>query len=134
MVESLARYNLNVRFPRNYHRTPMCHMEYRPEEHMWVEHQPRPSQMFGIQICVDKIAYQDLTAKTPAEHRRAIDAAAVADTGAQMDVIDIYTMKRLGVKMAELLPVSACIGGAARGSKLNVIGAFLLSVREQRET
>ena len=53
---------------------------------------------------------------------------AVTDTGAQMNVLDIQTLKEMGIDVATLAPTTMKLRGAGRGSALTVEGTIFVDV------
>ena len=53
---------------------------------------------------------------------------AVTDTGAQLNVLDLQTVKDMGIDPKSLTPTTTKIKGAGRGSKLDVEGSLFVMV------
>ena len=59
---------------------------------------------------------------------RAVVRRAVTDTGAQLNVLDLQTVKDMGIDPRSLTPTTTKIKGAGRGSKLDVEGSLFVMV------
>ena len=72
-----------------------------------------------MQIEVEERAYRDLGATVPRGHVGAVSKEMIADSKAQMDILDWATFKSLKGEPEDLLPVACRINGAARGSRMD---------------
>ena len=54
---------------------------------------------------------------------------AIADTGAQVNVVDVDTIRGMGLNAGSLIPTRTKIKGVAAGSKLDLLGVVFLDVR-----
>lgn len=52
-------------------------------------------------------------------------ATAVADSGAQMNILPEQELTRLGLDRSSLLPLSTTVSGATQGSRLNILGGII---------
>ena len=52
----------------------------------------------------------------------------MADTGAQVNIIDVETVKAMGLDTESLIPCTTTIKGAAAGSKMDIQGVLFLDV------
>ena len=53
---------------------------------------------------------------------------AVANTGAQMDVVSVATIQSMGLDTSSLVPVRARVFGPSRGAEIKMKGGILLKV------
>ena len=53
---------------------------------------------------------------------------AVADTGAQMDIVSVATIQSMGLDISSLVPVRARVFGPSRGAEIKMKGGILLRV------
>ena len=79
-----------------------------------------------IQIEVENISYKKLNLPYPRKAVRA-ETVGVADTGAMMVIINVGTMRMLGVEEEELIPMSLNIT-AANSSKVKLLGGILVTI------
>ena len=54
---------------------------------------------------------------------------AIADTGAQVNVVDVDTIRGMGLDAGSLIPTRTKIKGVAAGSRLDLLGVVFLDVR-----
>ena len=59
---------------------------------------------------------------------KAVVRRAVTDTGAQLNLLDIQTVKDMGIDPKSLTPTTTRMKGAGRGSKLDVEGLIFVLV------
>ena len=113
-------------------KVPMCHMEFTYESG-WGETNPRPSPTLPVALTLHSPSYTSLDLQEPSTSPGRLPKPtvrrAVADTGAQMDILSLATLKEMGLDPATLIPVKARVVGAVRGSKLEIVGGVLLEVR-----
>ena len=111
---------------------PMLHMEFN-YENGWMEAAPLPSPTLPVALTLHRPSYSSLRVQEPStlpnSLLRPAVLRAVADTGAQMDILSLMTLKEMGLDPSTLVPVKARVVGAVRGSKLDIVGGVLLDVR-----
>ena len=115
-------------------KVPLCHMEYTFEKG-WVEKPPMSSPSLPVVLSLHSPSYSSLRLSEPTTTSgnppRPTVRQAIADSGAQMDIMSLSTLKEMGVDPGTLVKVRARVVGAVRGSKLNIIGGVLIEVRGQ---
>ena len=113
-------------------RIPVKHMVYNYYRG-WQQVTGVTSPTLAVRFKVFQQAYVDLQLTPPATTRpgqplRSAVRRAVADTGAQMNVMDIQTAKEMGINISSLIPSTMTMRGAARGSTLDVEGAVFVEL------
>ena len=115
---------------------PLLHMEFSQGpggSWNWHEATPLPSPLLKVCLSVHKSSYIHLALPLPrvlpGQGLQPVVKEAVADTGAQMDVMSAATARGLGIDSATLLPVKARVFGASRGAEIHLLGGILLEVR-----
>ena len=114
-------------------RVPLCHMVFTYEDG-WIEAAPRSSPTLPVSLSLHRPSYSALGLPEPPACRpgrlpsHAVRRG-VADTGAQMSILDLPTLGEIGVGQESLIPVRAKVVGAVKGSQLDIKGAILLEVR-----
>ena len=111
---------------------PLCHMEYDPILG-WQETPPRdsPTVKTCLRLHLDTYDAMSLPPPSTRQGKRAVSmkAVAIADTGAQMNILPLQELEKLMVDTTTLLPVRTAVSGATKGSRLNIIGGLFLSVK-----
>ena len=117
-------------------RVPLCHMEYtRGPTGVWAfqEAAPLASPQLNVELKLHTGSYSTLGLSQPellsGSAGGAVSVPAVADTGAQMDICSVSTVRTMGWDTASLVPVKVRVFGASRDAELNILGGILLDVR-----
>ena len=92
----------------------MPHMEFDPYLINWVETSPKPSS--------------SKTKVGQATNSPEVNTQAVADTGAQINILSLATLKSFGFDPDTLIKIQVKVTSAVRGSQLNIRGGIFLSV------
>ena len=110
---------------------PLCHMEHDPILG-WQETTPMdsPTVKTCLQLHLDTYAAMSLPPPHTQHGKRAVSMTtmAIADTGAQMNIIPVQELEQLKINLTTLLPVQTAVSGATKGSRLNIVGGLFLSV------
>ena len=89
--------------------------------------------MLTVHLSLHESSYQETDQPLPVllPNKRGIPKVlpAVADTGAQMEVLSLEIVQNMGLDPCSLIPVRAKVVGASQGSKLNIVGGLFLQVR-----
>jgi hypothetical protein len=114
---------------------PLCHMEYeegRDGAWAWREARPMASPQMPVSLALHGASYDSMKLPRP----RLLPGSAVrpvvmavADTGAQMDVLSATTAMSLGLDTASMMPVRARVFGASGGAQIEMLGGVFLEVR-----
>ena len=111
---------------------PLCHMEHDPILG-WQETTPMdsPTVKTCLQLHLDTYAAMSLPPPHTQHGKRAVSMTtmAIADTGAQMNIIPVQELEQLKINLTTLLPVQTAVSGATKGSRLNIVGGLFLSVK-----
>ena len=112
---------------------PVCHMEY-DYDRGWQQSAIKPSPTLPVELSLCHRAYQDLqipppSTKKPGQVPRSTVRRSVADTGAQLNVMDVQTLKDMGIDEKTLAPCTVKLRGATRGSEIDVLGVVFVEVR-----
>ena len=111
---------------------PLCHMEYDPILG-WQETPPMdsPTVKTCLRLHLDTYDAMSLPPPSTRQGKRTISmkSVAVADTGAQMNILPVQELEKLMIDSTTLLPVRTAVSGATKGSRLNIIGGLFLSVK-----
>ena len=115
-------------------RIPLCHMEYcKGTDGVWAftETSPlaSPQLKISFKLRVDTYETMSLPVRTDGHSEKGVDTSEVADTGAQMDICSVSTVRSMGLDTTSLLPVKARVFGASKDAELNILGGILLEVR-----
>jgi hypothetical protein len=108
---------------------PLCHMEFSDEGRGWQEAAPPSSPTLSVALSLSLSSYREMNLQEPDRRTRSTVVSAVADTGAQMDILSLPALRAIGLDPASLVPVKARVSGAVRGSKLDILGCVLLEVQ-----
>jgi hypothetical protein len=99
----------------------------------WQETAPLPSPVLPVKLEVHGPSYSWLDIPLPRALRggqsKGLSGTAVPDTGAQMDVTSVSTIRSLGLDESYLFPVAARVFGASRDAEIDIIGGILLKVQ-----
>ena len=120
---------------------PLCHMEHDPVLG-WREAPPLNSPTVQVRLRLHLKTYSAMRLPPPSTSKGrsggATKASGVTDTGAQMNILPVKEIEKLGIDQHSLLPVRTVVSGATKGSRLNILGAVFLSVKgmltDSRET
>ena len=93
-------------------RIPLCHMEYcKGTDGVWAftETSPlaSPQLKISFKLRVDTYETMSLPVRTDGHSEKGVDTSEVADTGAQMDICSVSTVRSMGLDTTSLLPVKA---------------------------
>ena len=113
-------------------RVPLLHLLHTSEG--WKEAPPRSSPTLPVSLSLHPPSYTALGLPEPAASRPGrlpcrTTRRSVADTGAQMSILDLASLSDIGVEEKSLIPVKAKVVGAVKGSQLDIRGALLLEVK-----
>ena len=119
----------------------MLHMEYNHNLATWMERSPQTSPTLSVALQLHEHTYVHLGIPRPMAHPRCepqfgqttaspkVFTQALADTGAQVDVLTLGTLSSLGIDPRTLIEVQVRAGGAVQGSQLDIKGGIFLAVR-----
>ena len=114
-------------------RIPLCHMEYcKGADGVWAlrETSPLASPQLKISLKLHVDTYENMLlpmpVRTAGHSEKGVDASGIADTGAQMDICSVSTVRSMGLDTTSLLPVKARVFGASKDAELNILGGILL--------
>merc|ERR1712082_370801 len=98
----------------------------------WVEKPTRTSPTLPIRLSLSHRSYRELGRPPPASRvqGRSLHSAvrrAIADTGAQVNVVDVDTIRGMGLSAESLLATRTKIKGVAAGSRLDLLGVVSTS-------
>ena len=117
-------------------RIPLCHMEYcKGADGVWAfrETSPLASPQLKISLKLHIDTYESMSlpmpVRTAGHSEKGVDTSGVADTGAQMDICSVSTVRSMGLDTTSLLPVKARVFGASKDAELNILGGIMLEVR-----
>ena len=117
-------------------RIPLCHMEYcKGADGVWAfrETSPLASPQLKISLKLHIDTYETMSlpmpVRTAGHSEKGVDTSGVADTGAQMDICSVSTVRSMGLDTTSLLPVKARVFGASKDAELNILGGIMLEVR-----
>ena len=118
-------------------RVPLCHMEF-TAEHGWQEASPPGNPTAPVTISAHLSTYSTLglappTSTSPRVAMSSATIDAIADSGAQMNIISARTLAQMQISEGSLLPVKVRVHGAVQGSKLQILGGIFLHVADPRE-
>ena len=110
------------------HPTTLDHHTYNQSTHSWSRMQSKPQPFLTMSLQTQTEDYQHLgyTLKVP---QKKITIQAMADTGCQSCLAGTSTMKKLGLKTTDLLPVKLKMH-AANNSNIQILGAILVKMAE----
>ena len=86
-----------------------------------------------VELSLCPQAYRDLNRPWPTSRiaGRQVNSTvrrSVADTGAQVNIVDAETVRAMGLDTDSLIPSSAVIKGATAGSRMDILGIVFLNV------
>ena len=111
---------------------PLCTMEYDPDRG-WVGQPARGSPRLPVELSLCEEAYIQLDRPEPSSqvHGRPIKRTvrrAVADTGAQLNIVDVETIHSMGEDVSSLIPSNTVVKTAEAGGRLDIVGVIFLQV------